>query len=376
MAARPPKRTLVGVAGPGVVTGPDGTRRGKWSKWSPLYDALEAHYDVAGILQPQPPRFRRLTAVRQRLGLGLGEHPLLPFERWTGEVDHLVQQFQDEYDFILQLQTLFACGADFAERPVVVYTDNTLALTLRHYPSWWPSDKAKNEAFLDWERRVTTSALAVCTFSEWARRSMIDDYGCDPRRVFAVGGGATHAGVMTDAWDRQVALFVGVDFERKGGSVLLDAWPGVRARLPRAELWIAGPRKEASSRDGIRWLGRRPSEELAAVRAAASVFVLPSLFEPWGLVLNEAMASGLPCIGTTACAMPEIIREGVTGLLVPPDDPTPLTDALVELLGNPIEAERMGRAAFEDYLARGTWDSVADNVANAVNRVQGGPPGI
>jgi alpha-maltose-1-phosphate synthase len=96
------------------------------------------------------------------------------------------------------------------------------------------------------------------------------------------------------------------------------------------------------------------------------VFVMPSLFEPWGFVFNEAMASALPCIGTTVCAIPEIIDDQITGILVEPDSPQQLAAALVELLADPNKAERMGNAGLAAYRRTGSWDNVAANIAAVI----------
>jgi glycosyltransferase involved in cell wall biosynthesis len=93
------------------------------------------------------------------------------------------------------------------------------------------------------------------------------------------------------------------------------------------------------------------------------VFVLPSLFDAWGHVFLEAMGHGLPCIGTSCCAMPEIIDEGVTGLLVPRSEPEPLADALVELLTDTARAEAMGCAGHTKVIQGYKWTDVLDRVA-------------
>jgi glycosyltransferase involved in cell wall biosynthesis len=361
-------RMLV-VAAPGVIEDLSGHRRGKWA---PLVDELEQHYAVTGVVQPRTAHLRYVAAATRRLGIG--ERALARSGRWTAEVGELMKQFPAGYDFLLQFQTLFACGADYARRRYVIYTDNTLALTLRHYPQWWSASAEENAAYLEFEARVARSAEAVCTLSEWARSSMLEDYGCDPARVFAVGGGANPIRAPLSTGDGQVALFVGVDFQRKGGEVLLAAWQQVRRRLPSSELWIVGPRRRRHSTNGVRWLGRQPHEEIKGLCARATVFVLPSLFEPWGFAFNEAMASGLPCVGTTACAMPEIIEDGVSGRLVEPGDADELAEALVDILGDPVHAARMGRAALDAFNRRGTWESVAARVAAVADGILARPP--
>ena len=86
------------------------------------------------------------------------------------------------------------------------------------------------------------------------------------------------------------------------------------------------------------------------------MFVLPSLYEPFGMVLLEAMAHGLPCIGTKVGAMPEIIADGETGLLVPPVDASALADALERLLTNHDVRRRMGLAGRSRLEEQFTWN--------------------
>jgi glycosyltransferase involved in cell wall biosynthesis len=104
--------------------------------------------------------------------------------------------------------------------------------------------------------------------------------------------------------------------------------------------------------------------QLAAQYRAASVFVLPSMFDAWGHVFVEAMGHGLPCIACDCCAMPEIVRAGESGLLVPRGQPQPLASALVELLTDPSRAQAMGRAGHRRVLEELTWKHVADRVVN------------
>jgi glycosyltransferase involved in cell wall biosynthesis len=205
----------------------------------------------------------------------------------------------------------------------------------------------------------------VFTISEFARSSMIGDYGCSPDSVIAVGAGTNQ--MLPDLSDKDYAvpraLFVGIDFERKGGEVLLKAWPMVRARIPDAELMIVGPkRRPRSVPPGIDWVGPVDRERLSRLYQAAAVFVLPSLFEPWGFVFFEAMGHGIPCIGTSCCAMPEIIDDHVTGRLVPSSEAEPLAQALIELLSDPAKMAAMGQAAYRHVLEGNSWDDVADRI--------------
>lgn len=176
----------------------------------------------------------------------------------------------------------------------------------------------------------------------------------DPERVEAWQ--ALEAG-QAAARREPAALIVGrmwADERGKGHDELLAAWPSVRCQVPEAELWIVGggsdvarlatKAKELELGDAVRFLGRVPDDELGALYRRASVFAMPSRQEGFGLVWAEAMWWGLPCIGATADAAGQVIRDGETGELVPYGDVPALTSALVRLLSDGARAHRMGEA--------------------------------
>ena len=109
--------------------------------------------------------------------------------------------------------------------------------------------------------------------------------------------------------------------------------------LTRPFLASANPDEFAHLRDRA----ARARSETDRLLAAADLFVLPSLWEGFGLVLLEAMNAGLPVVGTRRGAIPEVVRDGETGLLVPPKDPEALATALIRLLCHPDRARTMGR---------------------------------
>ena len=270
-------------------------------------------------------------------------------------------------DAVMQFGCLYGPGSA-NHIPHVVYTDHIFALTRRHYPRWSPLTGRAAAAFEAHESSLLRGADLVYAFSEFVRQGMIEDYGCDPDRVHVVGTGANvRADAPERALDEQVAFFAGYDFERKGGHLLLQAWPEVRRRLPGARLEIAASgRPPRSLPPGVTWLGRLSRDELTARYRQVSVFVLPSLFEPFGLVFAEAMASGLPVVATYTCGVPEIVRDGETGLLVPIGDAHALASALAELLGDPERARALGAAGRASVQEQFNWDRVAARIAAGI----------
>jgi glycosyltransferase involved in cell wall biosynthesis len=139
--------------------------------------------------------------------------------------------------------------------------------------------------------------------------------------------------------------------EQKGFGVLLEAMARVRTKLP-AQLWIVGegPRRRDLERTAaglglescVRFCGhqRNPYRYMAA----ADLFVLSSLWEGFGNVVAEAMACGTPVVSTDCPHGPgEIVRDGVSGLLVPPGDPAALAGAMLRVLGDPALGARLAR---------------------------------
>ena len=145
---------------------------------------------------------------------------------------------------------------------------------------------------------------------------------------------------------RPVALFVGVLERYKGLDVLERAWPLVRARVPEAELRLVGRGTLAPpAGPGISWTPELPTDGVAAALDAATCLVLPSRGEGMGRVLVEALCRGRAVVGSDDGGIPDVVEDGVTGLLVPPGDAAALADALARVLGDPELAARLGAAA-------------------------------
>ncbi len=141
----------------------------------------------------------------------------------------------------------------------------------------------------------------------------------------------------------------------KGHPTLLEAWPHVLEACPSAYLLIVG---EGSRHEALRdiaraqgierhvvFTGRR--DDIPAVTAAFDVAVLPSYREAQGLTILEAMALSRPVVASNVGGIPEMIEDGVTGLLVPPQDPPALAAAIVRLLNDHQLADVLGRAGHD-----------------------------
>ena len=154
----------------------------------------------------------------------------------------------------------------------------------------------------------------------------------------------------------------------KGYDVLIDAAPEILRRCPGATFRAVGAGPELVPLTH-RTIERHVEaaftfgghcENVSAHLAEADVFVLPSRSDAMPNALLEAMAAGLPIVAAAVGGIPELIEDGVTGLLVPPDDPASLADAVCRLLADPALAARVAEAARQSV---SSWDSFDDMTA-------------
>ena len=192
-------------------------------------------------------------------------------------------------------------------------------------------------------RRALRAARVVVPWSEWARRSLLDDYGVDPARIELIPAGTDLARFAPAPRPREPGpprvLFVATEFERKGGRLMLEA-----SRDAEWELDVV-TRSEVEAALGVRvHRGLSPGDaRLAELYARADVFALPTLGDCSPHALLEAMAAGLPVVTTRVGAIPEIV--GDAGVLTAPGDLEALTAALDKLTSSEAERDRRGRAA-------------------------------
>lgn len=148
---------------------------------------------------------------------------------------------------------------------------------------------------------------------------------------------------------------VGHHFARKGGRALAIAFDRLRRAHPEARLTIVSavpPEALGVPLDGISLIQALPRDAVyGEVYPAADVYLLPSLAEGYGMSVVEAMSFGLPVIASRLSALPELVADGETGLLVPPDDADALHDAMRQLLVDPALRARMGAAGRARFLA-------------------------
>ena len=235
--------------------------------------------------------------------------------------------------------------------PTVVSMDATplnfdsIGTPYNHVPSGHRHIEAVKNAL---NRRTFQRAQKLVTSHQWGKDSLIRDYGIDGGKVSVIA-----PGIDLTRWNfpRQAhpgpvrLLFVGGDFERKGGDTLLAAFRQELRKHCELDI-VTRDRVDVQDLTNVRvHHGIGPnSPELMDLYARADVFLFPTRGDSLPIVLMEAMASGLPVITTSVGAINEEVQDGVNGFLISPGDQRALSDATMRLVTTPALRMEMGSA--------------------------------
>ena len=262
---------------------------------------------------------------------------------------------------------------------------------------WKAEQLGGGYALSSWaERMALASAAAVVAVSDGMRSDVLSVYPeISPERVRVIRNGIDTTEYAPDL-ERDVlvkhgvdparpyVIFVGRITRQKGVPVLLRAAASLD---PSAQLVLCAGAADTpelgaevaslvaglqSWRTGVLWIPEMlPKREIIQLLTHALAFVCPSVYEPLGIVNLEAMACETAVVASRVGGIPEVVSDGVTGLLVPPDDPASLADAINMLLRDPGRADAMGTAGRERAVSEFSWDTVAAQTAALYEELTG-----
>jgi len=326
-----------------------------------LHEALQAHPDVdASLFEVPPARLgRKLLAapVPGLAGLDLDFHPLRDQLARSTVVRRHLAGLTEPVD-VLHLYThnvgLLSVG-HMERQPTVVSLDatnqqNGYRLPQRYPTRFTPLTVAATKLL---ERRVYGAAAFVVAHSRWAASSLVDDYGVEEDRIrvtpFGIGVPPRLAAPSQEGLPR--ITFVGRSMERKGGWWLLNIWRRYLRDLSTLTLVTPDP---VPHEPGVEVIGdARPGDgRVFQLLADTAVYAFPSLIDPFGYSMIEAMAMAVPVVALGQAAVPEIVEDGVTGTVVEPGDALAFADALRSLLADPALGRSMGEAGRTRVLER------------------------
>ncbi len=235
-------------------------------------------------------------------------------------------------------------------------------------------------SFLGMQKRVSRRLSHIITVSECSKRDISRDFRTSIRRFRVVPNG-----INTDFFyplphvkrsDDQVLVTNSADTPLKGLKFLIEAIASIRKKrkigltvigTPKKNGVIEGLVRQLGIGDCVRFTGRIEYEEFASYYAGATMAVIPSLYEGFGMPAGEAMACGVPVISTVGGALPEVV--GDAGILVPTADSGALEKAIISLLDNPERRRRLGEAGLRRVKDSFTWRHAAEKTVDVYREV-------
>ncbi len=296
--------------------------------------------------------------------------------RWSPDVIHA-------HDWLVTQSAVTL--AQVTGRPIVATIHATEA---GRHQGWLPAPQ--NRAVHSVERWLVHEAARVITCSSFMQDEVSRLFGIAASQIDVVPNG-----IDADAWQASAAarraartrfaddgpllVFAGRLVHEKGLQTILAALPQLRRTFPGTRLVVAGTgpladelrAKARGLGNAVRWAGFVAADELAALLGAADAAIVPSLYEPFGLVALEAAAAGTPLAVADTGGLADVVEHGVTAVRFSAGDPAALGAAVTCLLGDPLAARRMAargqRRARRDY----SWPAVAGRSAAIYERVAG-----
>ena len=320
------------------------------------------------------PSLELIATLRLRLG---GEPQVVMHSRNEQFQRAIAQNDIDASDVVIGFDTssnILVERAAKAGRPLIV--DQTIAHPRskhrvyeeikKQFPNWADDLEVRAETVGAAEELEHREATKIVVASSFTKRTLVENgvveskivlnpYGVDLER-FSIQRQSNGARPFR-------FLFTGLVCARKGVPLLLEAWKQLNPK--NAELWIVGPLTPTASREcrssssSVKIIGKVPNAELASIMSQSDVFVFPSYFEGFGLVLLEAMAAGLPVLTTTATAAPDIVTQELDGFVIEPGNLDALVNKMEFCLKNRERLAEMGRAAHKTA-ERFSWDAYGD----------------
>lgn len=286
------------------------------------------------------------------------------------------------YDIIHDNQSLsYGLWAIGRHVPVVATIHHPItidrSIAMRSVMSAWKKFKyLRWYSFIGMQKRVSRSLSHIITVSACARDDISTDFNIPRNRFRIVPNGIdTRLFYPIPEISREknrIMVTNSADMPLKGLRYLLQAVADLSKTRKIRLVVVGSPKKNGAvvrliTRLGIGRLitftGRIGHEEFVRQYARASIAVVPSVYEGFGLPAGEAMACAVPVISTTGGALPEVV--GDAGVLVPPEDPEALSYAISDLLDNPDKANRLGQAGYERVQRQFTWQRAAEKTVDA-----------
>jgi len=238
-------------------------------------------------------------------------------------------------------------------------------------------------SFIRMQMKVARKFSHIVTVSEFTKKDIAKEFSLDEKRFRVV-----HNGINNEFFypvqngprpENSIIVTNSADTPLKGLNFLLEAVAQIRKKQPVKLTVIGEPKKNGIIEklvarlgigDIVHFTGRIANEEFADYYSKATVAVVPSLYEGFGIPAAEAMACGVPLITTSGGALPEVV--GDAGLIVPPADATALSKAITHLFNNPDERVKYAKAGLERVNSVFSWEKAAREMTEVYREAMNG----
>ncbi|ODP36493.1 glycosyltransferase family 4 protein [Sphingomonas turrisvirgatae] len=354
--------------------------RRSWSgiPWYSHREVLRRFPDTHVLETPSLDRVTTKAALLERAGFAVRRRHVVA-QHYSKVIDQQLEKLQP--DAIVAVAAAHKIAYIDPKWPIVYAADAMYATVIAHYRKYHVLHQRARIQGDALQRALLERVDRALLCSQWAVDAASQTYGLDPAMLRTVPMGANldiDPGFRQPTIDGPLRLlFVGYDWKRKGGPVLLDVWRELRARTGNAELHIVGARPRAArGLAGVKVHGkidksdRAGYEKLIGLYRQSNFMAMPSREEAFGIVYCEAAAFGRPVIAAQTGGVGGVVDDDQTGLLLPLDaSPADYADRILRLWGNRDQYLAMCLAARRKYEAQLNWSAWGDAVATALAEV-------
>jgi glycogen(starch) synthase len=322
-------------------------------------------FDAKWLKQTAKEICKRLPIPIQTTGRASGMRKnAASYVKQSRACERKIRALKQRPDFVFHLFGMYCPFWDGFDIPFSMYLDYTMALAHRTWEPWAPfAGQSDLQAWLDCEAVAYANASRLFTFSSLVKRSLVEDYGVAPEKVFVTGAAGQFAqpyeGPKEFGGNR--LLFNATNFERKGGDLVMEAFRKVRSVLPATELLVVGGEEDSEPYPGIQHLGFVSGPgAMERLFLSSDLLLAPARCEPYGQLLVEAANYGLPSIVSDRGGMKEIIEPDVNGVVLSELSSDCLAEAVISLLQDPVRLQRYSEAGRAKVRAQLNWLSIAE----------------
>lgn len=358
-----------------------------------IYNALSSHFEVITV----GPLHHSKNVMHMGMNVLKNKYGLFPWRFATMHswktVESFAKQLEDltdsiQYDAVFSVSTLYA-GAFKTDKPSFAYTDFSFYNAIDYYDFGIDLYGSSKMQAIEVDKHCFTNYDKVFLGSQWSKKTTEDAYGLPNDKIISVARGANLTSGFCNNDVKEVIkkrvtnknkefLFVGVDWNRKGGDVAFKVIEALRKNGHNITLNIVGckPEKAVAEKEFVTvypFFNRKDSkekQELLDLFTNAFLYIMPTRAEAMGIVFAEAASFALPCVAYNTGGVSEAVVDNETGILFDIDSSFDEKVSRVEkLINSDEEYSLMSKKSFEHYEKNLNWDSIILKIKEIIDPI-------